>query len=801
MSDAPATPTSRPDGLYLGEHTDAAHQRDGRPVGLDPASFTTHGVIVGMTGSGKTGLGTVLLEETLAQDVPVLVLDPKGDMGNLLLTFPDLAPDDFAPWVPAGADPAATAAQWAEGLAGWRVDRAEIGRLRATHPMTVYTPGSTAGVPLDVIGSLAAPPTEDPELRRDEAGAVVQGLLGLVGVTSDPLSGREHVLVANLVESAWAAGEALDLPTLLTRIVDPPVRKLGVIDIEQFFPRAERTELMLRFNGLLASPAFAAWGQGAPLDIESLLWTPEGRARAAIVYLAHLSDEERQMVVARVLGRLVTWMRSQSGSTKLRVLVYMDEVFGFVPPSAVPPAKGPILTLMKQARAFGVGVVLATQNPVDLDYKAISNAGTWMVGRLQTERDKARLLEGMTSAAGAVDIGAVDATISSLAKREFVLHTAGGSGPRTFGARWAMSYLCGPLSKDQLARLPGQAVPPPTPTPGAAVPEATAGPSPTAPGAAEALAHDETPTPPAVAEGTPVRHLDPAAPWAAELGAVAGGTRLEAALVLRAALVFDDAALDLRTTEEFELVLSPLAETFDGCGRTVVDFDDRDLVEAAPDRARYVLPAAPVTTKRWFTTMQSATRDWLVRERTTAVRTNRALRLVARPGETDEQFAARCAQAAETGADAEADALRQRLEAKIDVVRDALAQAQQRADQLQAEQSMSRTSEMVSIGGSVLGALFGGRKSASSLATAAGKVMTGRSRSQKAGNRVEQALARVEEKSANLADLEDQLAEDLADIVADWQAKAAEVTTVEVPLEKGDVTITAASLVWIPTAG
>ncbi len=508
--------------LAVGEFTESAsHDRTGDPTLIDSTDLTTHGVIVGMTGSGKTGLGVVLLEEALRQNIPTLVLDPKGDMGNLLLSFPELRPDDFAPWVPAGTDPAATAQTWRDGLAGWGLGPDDITELRNGHPMTVYTPGSEAGVPIDLIGSMAPPPSQDAETIRDEIESIVSGLLGLVGVSSDPLSGREHILLSNIIEAAWSGGETIDLAGLLTRIADPPMRKLGVIDVDTFFPRDDRMTLMMRLNGLLASPAFASWSSGVPLDIGSLLWDSDGRARCAVIYMAHLSDDERQMVVTRVLSALIGWMRSQPGSTNLRALVYMDEVFGFVPPTAAPPAKKPILTLFKQARAFGIGMVLATQNPVDLDYKAISNAGTWMIGRLQTERDKQRLLDGMTSASGSVDIATTDATISALAKREFLLHSTHRATPATFTVRWAMSYLSGPLSKDQIARLPGQAAAMATAPVAAAAAEPPAAATVGGRGAVAAETRDdESPAMPAVADGIEVRFLDPAAPWAADVGAI-----------------------------------------------------------------------------------------------------------------------------------------------------------------------------------------------------------------------------------------------------------------------------------------
>lgn len=813
----------RPQGLYLGEKSDpATHQRTGEAVGIDPADLTTHGVIVGMTGSGKTGLGMVLLEEALSQGVPTLILDPKGDMGNLLLTFPQLAPQDFAPWVPQGTDPAQVATSWQQGLADWAIAPPEISTLRTGHQLSVYTPGSTAGLPLNVIGSLAPPSTKDAESIRDEVEALVQGLLGLVGVTSDPLSGREHVLIANLIETAWNAGETIDLATLLIRIQDPPMRKLGVIDIETFFPKSDRTELMMKLNGLLASPSFAEWGVGAPLDIESLLWTPDGGARAAVIYLAHLSDEERQMVVTRVLSKLVGWMRGQSGSTKLRVLVYMDEVYGFVPPSATPPAKKPLLTLYKQARAFGVGVILATQNPVDLDYKAISNAGTWMIGRLQTERDKARLLDGMSSAAGTIDVTATDATISGLAKREFLLHTAGGKH-FTFNVRWAMSYLCGPLSKDQIKALPGMteqlaitpASPPNTPASDAQPTEASptnlvdpagtalAPPTPVAaasPAPTGTIADDESPAMPSVADGIVVRYLDPAAPWSSTVGATSGGRRLQAAVMVRCNLTFDETKADLRHSEVWEAVIFPLSENPTASDAVNVDYDDRDLTETQPAGAVFVFPQAPIKNKSLFTALESGIKDRLTSERSMTISINRELKLFSRPGEAETDFAARCTAAANEQADADANKIRQQLSTKIDRIKEQLTLAQQRADQLNEEASMSKTSEMISVGGSVLGAIFGGRKSVSSIAGAVTRAASGRSRSQRVSNRMEQALARVDEKSANIEDLENQLNDEINNIATHWNDVAAEIETLDIALEKSDIVVEQIALVWVPTA-
>ncbi|MBK6970729.1 MAG: ATP-binding protein [Candidatus Microthrix sp.] len=828
--------------FQLGAFLDDAGDRTDEAVAYEADDLTTHGVIVGMTGSGKTGLGVVMMEEALRQNIPTLVIDPKGDMGNLLLTFPDLSADDFAPWVPRDTDPAETAETWRSGLEGWGLAPNHIAELRDGHRFCVLTPGSTAGLPVNLIGSLAPPvgagAGTDGEAVTDEIEALVSGILGLVGITADPLADREHILLANIIATAWAAGETLDLATLLTRIQDPPMRKLGVIELDQFFPKADRTKLMMKLNGLLASPGFAPWTQGAPLDVESLLWDENGRAACTVLYLAHLSESERQMVVSLVLSKVVTWMRGQSGSTDLRALIYMDEVYGYVPPTAQPPSKKPILTLFKQARAFGVGVVLSTQNPVDLDYKAISNAGTWMIGRLQTERDKARLLDGMSSAAGAVDLKALSETISGLGKRQFLMQRTGGSAPRRFGVRWAMSYLAGPLSKDQVGRLPGQAeaaaaltartggagVAATAPAPSdAATPTADAAPdseqaarqcrepaepaepaaqaAPAAPVAPVAvglgdLADDETPTMPQVADGIPIRFVDAAAPWAADLGAVAGGQRWEPAVVARVELLYDEGEFRAEETYEavfFPLVVEPTADT-----ARAVDYDDRDLLEAVPHAGGFALPAAKIASKTFFTNLERSLKDRLYRGRTTELLTNPELKLTGRPGETREQFEARASEAARAAADAEADKLRVQLTTKADRIRTAIAKEQERLQTAQTTASTSRTDELISGAGSVFGALMGGRRSSRSIATAVRSVSAKRGRTTRAAEKVEQYGARIEDHTEDLTELEATLADAIVELDERWALVATATLVVPVPLEKNDITVSQVALAWVP---
>ena len=787
--------------LYLGEDIDPAkHERAGTPVLLPASDLTTHGVVVGMTGSGKTGLGIDLLEEALLNGVPTLVLDPKGDLPNLLLTFPDLAPADFAPWVE-GADAATVAQQWRDGLAGWGIEPARIKALQDAADFTIYTPGSTAGVPLNVVGSMTPPPAgTDQELVHDEIEGFVAGLLGLVGIEADPLASREFILLANLIATAWAAGTTLDLATLVGQVQQPPLRKLGVFELDTFFPPADRTKLAMRLNGLLASPAFAAWAQGPDLDLDTLLWTAERRPRCAIVELAHLADDERQFAVSLILSKLVTWMRTQPGTSDLRVLVYFDEVMGFVPPTAAPPSKKPILTILKQARAFGVGIVLATQNPVDVDYKALSNAGTWMVGRLQTEQDKGRLLDGMSAASGGVDVQAVGDTISALAKREFVLRRAGKDKPEVFTTRWAMSYLRGPLTRDQIATLMAgrdkggstAGVAPSEPAPSTPT-------SPTSPASAAAPSDDdESSVRPEVAAGVPVRWIDAAAPWVATAGGTPGSPRLAPAVAVRAQLLYDDDAAGIRHTEEFEAILFPLTAQPDPAAAHIVDYDDRDFISVGPPGAQYVLGDAPIANKAFFDGVRKAMTEHLFRNRTAQVLRNKPLKLYSRPDETAEQFALRCDQAADVEADRVAVGLQAKYQARIRRAQDAVDTAIDRAAEARSSATNRVTQEIVSDAGSLLGSLFGGRRSARSIARSAGGAMSRRGQSAQANKRVESAQNRVQDKQDALADLHAALAADLQDIAADWDAKAALIEPLTIPLEKSDIAIADISLVWMP---
>ena len=786
--------------FHLGKIIDPATGKPGADdLVIGSSDLTTHGVIVGMTGSGKTGLAVVLLEEALLAGIPALIIDPKGDMGNLALTFPDLAAASFQPWVNASDAQAEnvtvevlaekTATTWREGLASQGIGQEQIQQLKDAADVTIYTPGSSAGVPLNMLGSLRAPALSwdtEAETLRDEIEGTVTSLLGLVRIAADPLSSREHVLLSNLIENAWRAGRDLDLGALIGEVQSPPLRKLGVFEIDAFFPPRDRTELALRLNALIAAPAFAAWGEGAPLDPQSLLFTPEGKPRVAIVYLAHLSDEERMFVTTLVFAKLVTWMRGQSGTSDLRALAYMDEVAGYVPPTAAPPAKKPILTILKQGRAFGLGLVLSTQNPVDLDYKAMSNAGTWLVGRLQTENDKARVLEGLRSAAGGTDIAALDAAIGALQKRQFMVVSAKDSRPRVFGTRWAMSYLRGPLTKEHVQLLMRDAARPQAPPTAAEV-------APAAP-----LAADETSVVPAAAAGVTVSYLDPAAPWASQVGAAAGVTRLRAFLATRVALRYDDTAAGIDEQQEFEALYGPLDGGLDLDAETVVDFDDRDFRPEAPAGAAYVLPAAPVGEAKFFAQAGKDVQARLVANRALEVFRNKELKLTSRPGELEDAFLVRCDEAGQERADTETVKLTKRLEAKKDRLENALGLAQRRVEELDTQTKSRQANELIAGAGAVLGALFGGRRSARSITSAVGSVASKHGQSATSSERRGTAEAKVQQTTDDLAQLEQEILDEVTAIDDKWKTVAETVDTVAIRLEATDVRVTDVRLVWVP---
>lgn len=457
--------------LYLGKEIDPSSGELKDKYLYRTKDLSTHGVIIGMTGSGKTGMAIVAIEEAILDGIPVIAVDPKGDLTNLLLTFPGLSPEEFRPWVdPIQAEQKGMSVEmyaeniantWRKGLADWGLSGEDIAKLRQAADFVIFTPGSNSGVPVSALRGFRRPPENlDEEEVTEKFKGVTSALLGLIGINADPVKSKEHILISAIIQNAWARGRDLSIEDLIMQVQNPPFESLGVFSVDSFFPKNERVNLAMQINALIASPTFATWLQGEPLNIDNFL-RKDGKPRVSIFYIAHLADSERMFFVTLLLQELLSWMRMQPGGDTPRMIFYFDEVFGYFPPyPANPPSKYPLLALMKQARAFGVSMVLATQNPVDIDYKGLSNAGTWLLGKLQQERDKERVmsgLEGTIQESGkSFDSGYFNSILSALKPRNFLVHNIHAGGPKVITSRWAMSYLKGPLTKNQISVLMSQ---------------------------------------------------------------------------------------------------------------------------------------------------------------------------------------------------------------------------------------------------------------------------------------------------------------------------------------------------------
>jgi hypothetical protein len=699
--------------FYLGRGYDPQSRELGGDLLYDSRDLTTHAVCIGMTGSGKTGLCLSLLEEAAIDGVPAIAIDPKGDIGNLLLTFPELKASDFQPWVDEGeaarkgqsvADfAAATAATWSKGLAEWGQDGARVQRLKDAAEVTIYTPGSDSGRPLSILRSFAAPDAatmSDATALKERVGAAVAGLLGLLGIDADPIKSREHILLSAILDSAWRKGQNPDLAALIQAVQKPPFDKVGVFDVESFYPAKERLELALRVNGLLASPGFGAWLEGDALDIQKLLYTDAGKPRIAIISIAHLNDAERMFVVTLIANELVAWMRRQSGTTSLRAIFYMDEVFGYFPPSAMPPSKTPLLTLMKQARAFGLGVVLATQNPVDLDYKGLGNAGTWFIGRLQTERDKSRVIEGLlgTEAAGGMDRASLETLMSNLSQRTFLMRNVHDDAPVLFRTRWALSYLRGPLTLAEIRQLTAA-------SPGE-VARAAAKASSDATTAASAMrskpAAAGASSRPVVQAGVTERFLR-ARPGS---GAVTYQPRIGA----RARAHFVDSKAGMNAWESWYYLAPIDGDAPDWTQAEVIAEPGPDFDDGPRDDASFGDAPTVALSNRYHKAWSKSLEDHIYRNTSLSLLSCPALKMTSAPGGTESEFRAHIAQALREKRDANIDELRGKYASKLAALEDRERKAEQRLERERSQASSETVSTALSVGGSLLGALFGGRR-------------------------------------------------------------------------------------------
>jgi hypothetical protein len=805
---APPAPTpadfEKLGAFFLGRPYDlaAGAPRDGLTL-YDSKDLVTHAVCIGMTGSGKTGLCLALIEEAAIDRVPAILIDPKGDLGNLLLTFPNLAPADFRPWIDEeearrrGVSPddhaAKEAEKWRHGLASWGQDGERIRRLRDAVDLAIYTPGSTAGIPLSILASFGAPPAavrDDAELLRERIAVTASSVLGLLGIDADPVRSREHILVSTILGGAWGAGRDLDLGQLIELVQRPGVERIGVLDLEAFYPARERFELAMAINNLLAAPGFSAWREGEPLDVARLLHTPEGKPRVSIVSIAHLSEPERMVVVALLLSQVAAWMRTQSGTSSLRAIVYMDEILGYFPPVANPPAKAPLLTLLKQARAYGVGIVLATQNPVDLDYKGLANAGTWFLGRLQTERDKARVLEGLegASAGRAFDRDAMEATLAALGSRVFLLHNVHEDAPEIFESRWALSYLRGPLTRAQIQTLMAGRPRPAAAAPAVAPPIATPAAAPTVTAPAPASGEARAAMPPDVPQVfLPVRARRP------DGAALVYHPMLLGAASLRYvdAKKTVDALVD--TVVVVPLVNEPAAVDWEHAHEAGVAAGDLDDTPA--DGARYESAPPAATKAKSYDGWRRELASWLAANRPLTLLRS-AAGVVSRPGESEGDFRVRVTEASHEARDAVTERLRKKYAPKIAALQERVRRAEQSVARENAEASQTQLQTAISIGATLLGA-FLGRKAVS--ASTIGRATT----AARSASRVLKDRQDVARASESVQVLRDQLAALEAEFRAEVDAQDGGSSTetfesVQVRASKTNVTVRLVALAWMP---
>jgi hypothetical protein len=820
--------------FYLGRIFDPQQNKaTDQPLLYDPADLTTHAVVVGMTGSGKTGLCIDLLEEAALNGIPALMIDPKGDMTNTLLHFPDLLPADFQPWVNADQarrdgktveQAAAEAAQlWKKGLADWGIAPERLLALKNAAHFTIYTPGSDAGIPVSILATLKAPgiPWEaNREILREKISGTVTALLGLVGMQDiDPVRSREHILLANIFENAWSKNQDLDLSELILQAQNPPFAKLGVFDVNTFFPEKDRFELAMLLNNILAAPAFQTWIEGTPLDIPALLYGADGRPRHSVFYLAHLGDAERMFFITLLYSAVESWMRTQTGTPTLRAILYFDEIFGYMPPISNPPSKQPMLRMLKQARAFGVGQVLVTQNPVDVDYKGLSNAGTWMIGKLQTDQDKQRLLDGLDSAmSGGLDRGQYDRLISTLGKRVFLLHNVHAKQPQLFQTRWAMNYLAGPLTRVQIPALnklvgaqpAGQPTAPPLHqyqavplTPESDTQPVAVTPPPARPTASAAAAAQGSATRPAVPAGVAEYFLPNNLTFTQAFAADGRSFPPEAlsqGLLYRPVLLAQASVRFLNRKYLLDTVLNKTTLVPEPDRRGLVRWEDYasqpidpQVLSKPPDpRARFATLEAPLSDARAITSLQKDFVDWVYRAAQVTVRANEALKQYAGPQVSMADFRKQCAAAARQSRDAELQKVTTSYATKLRTLKDRLKREERELKQDEAEFTQRKWEEgstHLENVASLIG--FGSKRRLTTSVTR--RRLTAQSKAD-----VEESEQAIEEYEQQLAALEAEKAAALEEINQRWGEIANQVSEIPIAALKKDILLDFFGVAWMP---
>jgi len=781
--------------FYLGRVYDLKQNKSTPNLLLyDSKDLATHAVCVGMTGSGKTGLCVSLLEEAAIDGIPALIIDPKGDMTNLALTFPDLSPQQFLPWINkdearkknlSEAEFAAQQAElWKNGLQKWGQSAERIHHFKNSTDLSIFTPGSTSGQPVSILKSFGAPPQQvisDADAFSERIANTATSLLGLLGIDADPLKSREHILLSTIFNFFWSKGQDLDLSALIQSVQSPPFSKIGVFDIESFFPPKDRFELAMALNNLLAAPAFQSWLEGEALDIDQLLYTDSGKPRLSVFYIAHLSDAERMFFVSLLLNQILGWMRMQSGTTSLRALLYIDELFGYMPPVGNPPSQKPLLTLLKQARAFGLGVVLSTQNPVDLDYKGLSNTGTWFIGRLQTDRDRDRVLDGLEGATGS-DLKRKDMEqiISGLGKRRFLLHNIHEKGPEIFETRWAMSYLSGPLTRPQIKQL--------VTTDKLTAP--AAGDSIKA-GEVKKISQQPILAPDVSQLFIPVRSLKPH-----------GATLYYRPYLYGSAIVhfFDNRkGVDLQETVKLAVPIedAPIPVSWEKA--LPVDISESELLQTKEDSPRFEPVPAAATKVANYKSWTSDFTDYLYRSQKVELLKSVTFKNLSEPGESERDFRIRLSQTAREQRDEWTDKLREKYAVKIAALERKIRTAEDRLAREQEQSKQQKLQTAISVGATILGAFMGRKKVSSTTVSRAGTAMRSASRSRKEAGDVSRAAENLEILKQELEDLQDKFQQEVDDSADKFDVQQEVLETLIVKPLKRNIQIQLVSFVWMPS--
>jgi len=780
--------------FYLGKNVDPKDQRTLDELTLyDSKDLVTHALAVGMTGSGKTGLCVGIIEEAALDGVPSIVIDPKGDLTNLLLAFPNMTAEDFLPWVNSeearkkgmsSLEYAGKQAQtWKDGLASWGQDLERVKRFKDAADFVIYTPGSTAGIPVSILKTLSTPVkaiTSDEELFQEKISTTVSSLLTLIKISSDPLTSREHILLSNIFDQAWREGKDLDIPTLIGAIQNPPVKKIGVLDLETFYPQKERLTLAMMLNNLIASPSFGTWLNGEALDISRMLFTEKGKPRVSVFSIAHLSDPERMFFVTLLLDQVLAWARSQSGTTSLRALLYMDEIYGYFPPVENPPSKKPLISLLKQARAFGLGLVLSTQNPVDLDYKGLGNIGTWFIGRLQTERDKMKMIEGLESASqsSAFDRALFDRLISDLGKRVFLMNNVHEDEPGLFQTRWVLSYLAGPLTRDQIKQLMGgrgvqareavESANPPENRPNVEGEQVES--APIIPATIQQLYYNRVPS--------------------------RGEVVYRPVLVGNASVKFAHIKSRLISATDYWLTLDvdPDSLRLNWEEAEVREFDQRDFGRKSVEGAKFLEPNSEIVKEKNYKSWRAGLVDHLYQTASQTIYYDPVSKEYSREDETEQEFKARNRQLRREQRDEVVEDMRAKYAAKIRSAQEKVRKAQLAVDREKEQANQSKMQTAVSFGTTLLGA-FTGKLISSSNISRAGTALKGVTRSMQQSGDIERAEDTLEAYRAALQDLEMELESEIADM----EALSADFELEEILIrpKKSDIVVHVLGILWM----